>query len=124
MLLSGQVRLLDNEKMRDQFVGLERRTHSNGRESVDDSGAASAHDDLSNVCAAVMVLASKAPERLYVPPADMNEQCLRPSYAKSFGTIGASDLYFGAAGGRPGGAPSELNEQRRRAALADREAGR
>jgi hypothetical protein len=59
MLLSSQVRLIDNETMRQQFVSLERRTHSNGRESVDDSGAASANDDLSNVCAGAMVLAAQ-----------------------------------------------------------------
>jgi hypothetical protein len=54
-LLSGQVRLLDNDALRDQFTALERRVHSNGRESVDDNGAASAHDDLANVCAGVIV---------------------------------------------------------------------
>jgi len=61
MLLSSQARLIDNEKMRQQFVGLERRVHPSGRESVDDSGAASANDDLANVCAGAMVLAA-APE--------------------------------------------------------------
>jgi hypothetical protein len=57
MLLSGQVRLLDSPKLRQQFTGLERRVHPNGRESVDDSGAASANDDLSNVCSGAMLLA-------------------------------------------------------------------
>lgn len=41
-LLSAQVRLLDSEKLRLQFTGLERRIHPNGREGVDDSGARSA----------------------------------------------------------------------------------
>jgi len=45
MLLSGQVRLLDNLTLRDQFASLERRVHSGGRESVDDNGSASAHDE-------------------------------------------------------------------------------
>ena len=69
MLLSGQVRLVDDQKMRQQFVSLERRVHSNGRESIDDSGAASANDDLSNSCAGAMVLASVAPTKMvFAPP--------------------------------------------------------
>jgi hypothetical protein len=59
-LLSGQVRLLDNDKMRRQFVGLERRVHTNGRESVDDSGG-SANDDLANALAGVLNLAADEP---------------------------------------------------------------
>ncbi|WP_298111469.1 hypothetical protein [Bradyrhizobium sp.] len=54
MLLSGQARLLDSEKLRLQFVGLERRVHSNGRESVGDDGRTGSHDDLANVCAGVL----------------------------------------------------------------------
>jgi hypothetical protein len=55
MLLSGQVRLLDNPTMRNQFTALERRVHSTGRESVDDNGSASANDDLANSCAGAIV---------------------------------------------------------------------
>lgn len=55
VLMSGQARLLDNEKLRDQLTALERRTYASGRETVDDSGASSAHDDLANVCCAVLV---------------------------------------------------------------------
>jgi hypothetical protein len=69
MFLSGQVRLVDNQKLRQQFVSLERRVHPNGRESVDDSGATSANDDLSNSCAGAMVLASVAPKKMnFAPP--------------------------------------------------------
>ncbi len=69
MFLSGQVRLVDDLKMRQQFVSLERRVHSNGRESIDDSGAASSHDDLANSCAGAMVIASVAPKKLtFAPP--------------------------------------------------------
>jgi hypothetical protein len=55
-LLSGQVRLLDSAKLRLQFTGLERRVHSNGRESVDDSGG-KANDDLANACSGALLLA-------------------------------------------------------------------
>jgi hypothetical protein len=57
LLLSGQAALLDSERLRRQFSGLERRVHAGGRESVDDNGAASANDDLANVASAVLVLA-------------------------------------------------------------------
>jgi hypothetical protein len=55
VLMSAQARLLDNEKLRDQLTGLERRVYASGREAVDDSGAQSAHDDLANVCCGVLV---------------------------------------------------------------------
>jgi hypothetical protein len=55
VLMSGQCRLLDVERLRDQFTALERRVYASGRETVDDSGAQSAHDDLANVCAGVLV---------------------------------------------------------------------
>jgi hypothetical protein len=55
VLMSGQARLLDSERLRDQLTGLERRVYASGRETVDDSGAQSAHDDLANVCCGVLV---------------------------------------------------------------------
>jgi hypothetical protein len=63
LILSDRVRLLDSPLLRSQFASLERRVHSNGRERVDDDGAASSHDDLSNATAGCLVgLASgKAP---------------------------------------------------------------
>jgi hypothetical protein len=65
VLMSGQARLLDIERLRDQLTGLERRVYASGRESVDDSGAQSAHDDLANVCCGVLVNLSF---EKYVPP--------------------------------------------------------
>jgi hypothetical protein len=68
-ILSLKVRLLDSLKMRQQFVGLVRRVHPTGRESVDDRGAASSHDDLSNACAGAMVLAANASKKMnFAPP--------------------------------------------------------
>jgi hypothetical protein len=61
LLMSGQARLLDIERMRKQFAALERRIHAGGRESVDDSGAASANDDLSNSAAGALLLALPTP---------------------------------------------------------------
>jgi hypothetical protein len=55
VLMSGQARLLDIEKLRDQLTGLERRIYASGREAIDDSGAQSSHDDLANVCCGVLV---------------------------------------------------------------------
>jgi hypothetical protein len=68
MLLSGQVRLVDNERLRDQFTGLERRVHSTGRESVDDNGAASANDDLANATAGAIVQISSAAAPMIISP--------------------------------------------------------
>jgi hypothetical protein len=86
MLLSGQVRLVDSLKMRQQFVALERRVHPNGRESVDDSGAASAHDDLSNACAGAMVLASVAPKKMnFAPPIVITKSSM--GYDENTGSI-------------------------------------
>lgn len=54
VLMSAQARLLDNERLRDQLCGLERRIYSSGREAVDDSGAQSSHDDLANVTSGIL----------------------------------------------------------------------
>jgi hypothetical protein len=68
IFMSGQVRLVDHLKMRQQFVGLERRVHPTGRESVEDRGSSS-HDDLANSCAGAMVLAAAAPQKMnFAPP--------------------------------------------------------
>jgi hypothetical protein len=48
-LTSGQIEQLDNERMKQQFAGLQRRTTLGGRDSVDHG--IGGHDDLSN-CAA------------------------------------------------------------------------
>jgi hypothetical protein len=63
--MSGQARLLDSEKLRDQLTGLERRFYASGRETVDDSGAQSSHDDLANVCCGTLVNLSFEP---YIAP--------------------------------------------------------
>jgi hypothetical protein len=57
LLLSGRARLVDNERLRQQLAGLERRVHQGGRESVD-HGRASGHDDLSNAAMGAVHLAA------------------------------------------------------------------
>ena len=52
-LNSGQVELLDNERLRRQLCSLERRVHAGGRQSIDHP--ARGHDDLINGTAGVLV---------------------------------------------------------------------
>jgi hypothetical protein len=61
LFTSGRVRLLDHEKLIDQFAGLRRRVQPGGREHIDHAPAA--HDDLSNAAAGAMTLCTgkKAP---------------------------------------------------------------
>jgi hypothetical protein len=85
MLLSGQVRLLDSQTLRDQFTALERRVHSTGRESVDDNGSASANDDLANACAgAIVQISSKKPPMIISPELLAKSRQPGPSRSSSF----------------------------------------
>jgi hypothetical protein len=60
LLLNGKARLLDDATLRKQLVGLERRVHAGGRESVSHAGAASAHDDVAAAaCGVLAALAAK-----------------------------------------------------------------
>jgi hypothetical protein len=115
MLLSAQVRLIDNEKMRRQFVGLERRVHSNGRESIEDSGTNS-HDDLCNCVSGALVLAAKTPKEMtfHVPFVASS-----PSYFKSFesGHVPSGLFDLGGSSGQPGGGELPSNAEARRQAV-------
>lgn len=55
LINSGKARLLANQRLISQFVGLERTTARGGRDSIDH--ARGGHDDLSNVCAGVLLAA-------------------------------------------------------------------
>jgi hypothetical protein len=57
LLAQGRVDLLDDKKMFNEFRGLERRTRSGGKDSVDHGPGC--HDDVSNAVAGACVLASK-----------------------------------------------------------------
>jgi hypothetical protein len=56
-LCSGEIELLDNEVLVNQIAGLERRTRSGGRDSVDHG--LNGHDDLANAVAGVCEVAIK-----------------------------------------------------------------
>ncbi|GLQ78082.1 hypothetical protein GCM10007881_15980 [Mesorhizobium huakuii] len=53
-LNSGRVALIDNDRLIDQLVGLERRTSSSGRDSVDSPPGG--HEDVANAVAGVVYL--------------------------------------------------------------------
>lgn len=57
LLNSGNVELLDNEKMVNELVSLKRRTARGGRDSIDH--AHSGHDDLINAVAGALDLLCK-----------------------------------------------------------------
>jgi len=56
LFMSGQLELLDSRRLVAQFVGLERRTARQGRDSIDH--APGAHDDLCNAAAGALVQAA------------------------------------------------------------------
>jgi hypothetical protein len=56
---SGQVRLVDHERLVQQFSALERRTMPGGHDNVDHPKGG--HDDLSNAVAGVLVIAGREP---------------------------------------------------------------
>ena len=58
-LCSGEVELPDNAALLDQLAGLERRTRSGGKDSIDH--APGAHDDVANAVAGVVSLAGRKP---------------------------------------------------------------
>jgi len=68
-ILSGAVDLLDNQRLRTQLVGLERRTTRGGRDTIDHRSGAGWHDDLANVAAGALVNAQLSDdERIPAPP--------------------------------------------------------
>jgi len=79
LLLSGRLRLLDNEKLRRQFISLERTLHAGGRETVEEPLRSGSHDDLCNVVSGAAVLTSEALVR--------QPQCL-----DGWGVVTAADL--------------------------------
>ena len=114
MLLSAQCRLIDNEKMRRQFVGLERRVHANGKESVDDAGANS-HDDLANCLSGALVLAAKTPKEMTFHPPFVTSGGNYFASFESGARIPAGHFDVGGfLGTPPGGLPLSSNQEARR----------
>jgi hypothetical protein len=58
LVMSGNVELLDNKTLISELRGLERRTRSGGRDSVDHPPGPKQHDDLGNATAGVCTLAA------------------------------------------------------------------
>ena len=56
---SGQVELLDNQRLINQLLGLERRTARSGRDSVDHAPGAHSHDDVINSGVGALIMAGK-----------------------------------------------------------------
>ncbi len=56
LINSGQARLLDNTRLTNQLVSLERRTSRGGRDSIDHPP--NGHDDLANAAAGALVMAT------------------------------------------------------------------
>jgi hypothetical protein len=56
LFTSGRARILDNKRLASQFVSLERRTSSIGKDKVDHGPGG--HDDLCNSAAGALVLAA------------------------------------------------------------------
>jgi hypothetical protein len=54
LLNSKRCLLLDNQKLMNQLIGLERRTARSGRETIDHGPSASSHDDVANAVAGVL----------------------------------------------------------------------
>jgi hypothetical protein len=79
LLLSGRLRLLDSEKLRKQFISLERTLHASGRETVEEPLRSGSHDDLSNVVSGAAVLTSEALAR-------------EPQCYEGWGVVTAADL--------------------------------
>jgi hypothetical protein len=65
-LNSGRVKLLDNQRLINQLVGLERRTARGGKDTIDHSPGA--HDDVVNAAAGVLCLAATPLNRAFVMP--------------------------------------------------------
>lgn len=68
LFTAGRVKLLDNDRLVFQLIGLERRTSRTGRDIVDHSPVKGAHDDLANAAAGALVLASTAGGAIILPP--------------------------------------------------------
>jgi hypothetical protein len=101
LFTSGRARLLDNGRLVAQFAGLESKASSMGRIKTDHGP--NGRDDACSAAALSMVSASveKKEMTFVVPEVDA---FTRPNFVRSFGTVGAHDM-FSNASGPPGGWP-------------------
>jgi hypothetical protein len=77
LINSGQAELLDHERLRNQLVGLERRTARGGRDTIDHPPGG--HDDVANAVAGCLAAMSRPTTRvslcppLFVRPGDYRD---------------------------------------------------
>jgi hypothetical protein len=88
LFTSGRARLLDNERLIFQFVGLERRTSRMGKDVVDHGPAG--HDDLCNSAAGALVLAAAKPAAMILSPKGLRKLALTPPRQR-FNELGPLD---------------------------------
>jgi len=62
LMNAGRVELLDDQRLRAQLLGLERRTSRGGKDSIDH--APGGHDDVANAVAGAVVLAQGGPRQI------------------------------------------------------------
>jgi hypothetical protein len=74
VLSAGRLELPDNEMLKRQLVGLERRTSSGGRTLIDHSAHKGAHDDVANGVAGLAYVLSDSQQRSAVATIDANER--------------------------------------------------
>lgn len=70
MLLSGRARLNDNQTLRSQLAGLERKLQPSGHEVVTHAAVSSAHDDIATSAAGALVLAGNDVASRYIDALD------------------------------------------------------
>jgi hypothetical protein len=102
-LLAGRVRLIDSATARSQFTTLERRPLA-GREQVDHSRAASAHDDVSAAIAGLIAQVADSVREDAVP--------MQPPYVAVGGVV-VSDPSMSAPTGNPRPIPADCMPYRR-----------
>jgi len=74
LLNSGEVELLDNDRLLAQLAGLERRTARGGRDSIDH--APRAHDDVANAAAGAVWLAAQSNQLVIAPVWSLKKESL------------------------------------------------
>jgi hypothetical protein len=81
LFASGRARILDNERLVQQFHGLERRTRAGGRDRIDHTSGAK--DDLANSCAGALTMAV-ARKTAIVIDEDFLRKSMIPNYGDRF----------------------------------------
>jgi len=114
LINAGRVELLDHTKLINQLCSLERQTARGGKDSVDHPRGS--HDDVANSVAGALIRAAvvKRPMKFFAPDLNFGGA---GSYIRAFssgGHIPAGNFDYGGSFANPAGAPSPINEERRK----------